>query len=147
MKYIFLVSVFIIVSTLLFAQQKRKAARLNSVELESFSRRLRTHLHINTDSIVYTSNGAEKRLMVSKKQWQNITQYVAKLKLDKMPAWPAPTNKRAMDAAMHCRVKIKAGGTLYESQYFDCGAAPKSLKQLYALMEQVQQQLAEEELP
>jgi hypothetical protein len=101
--------------------------QITQIELSKVSRGYSEHIRITSDSLFFSSEDRKSEgkngsyaVAIDPKQWENLVQVAAKLKLHEIDALPSPTMKRASDAAMHSTITIVTNsGQSYSHGYDD----------------------------
>ena len=78
----------------------------------------------NNDKLVATK--------ISDKDWKELVGYFETLELDSLPALKAPTQKRFHDGAAIADLKVTYTDKTYQSESFDHGYPPETIKKLVA---------------
>jgi hypothetical protein len=135
------ITVFLLL-VLLAAQcypQKKKMTKesVTSIEFEMFGRRGKTEISISKQFAISTSRSEKKFIPMTVVQWNELLGTVNKLNLASIGKLTAPTKRREVDGALHCRIFISTKNKKYETQYFDSGIPMKELKPLYDKIEAI----------
>ena len=85
-------------------------------------------------SVSKDRSGTEKPIetKISDKDWQELAGYFETIELDSLPTEKAPTEKRIVDAAAFADLKVTYKEITYQSNSFDHGNPPESIKKLIA---------------
>jgi hypothetical protein len=114
------------------------------LELSKESRGFNEHIRITADSVNVTKedlkNGKpsiSKGWKVAPEEWARLMEVVQSIKLKDLPALPAPSMKRASDAAMHATITVYTkDGKTYSHGYDDENPHP-SLQELRKLIRNI----------
>lgn len=88
---------------------------------------------VTPDLLQVTSTGvsrSERSLKLSKEQWSSVISNLKALKVSEINQLKAPSEGRASDASFHAILSVRKNDTLYKTNSFDHGNAPKDIKPL-----------------
>jgi hypothetical protein len=117
------------------AEAKKLAKGNVSYEYKAYTRGSHIAILIDEKSIsAAKSNPAETHTAIpfetNKKDWNTLLAETAKLNLDKLETFEAPSKKHQFDGAMAATLKITVDGKEYSTQTFDHGNPPAEIKEL-----------------
>ena len=113
---------------------KVKEAEAATIEYTANTRGFFQKITIVNKAVIVSSdrNGNDKpqAIKLSEADWKFITAEVAKLKLENLPTYKAPTEKRFYDGAAIANMAITYKGKKYQTADFDHGFPPVEIDKL-----------------
>ncbi|TRO67225.1 hypothetical protein [Christiangramia sabulilitoris] len=106
---------------------------VQSITYETFTRGSATRYEITSGLMQVTSTGvnkSEKSIKLSEQQWAALISNLKEVKVSEINQLKAPSEGRASDAALHAILSIRKNDTIYKTNSFDHGNAPKPIKPL-----------------
>ncbi|MBL0355417.1 MAG: hypothetical protein IPP72_00335 [Chitinophagaceae bacterium] len=137
MKRIALVILSLIISSHLYPQKKAAKEPVTVIQFELFGRRGRTEMMITSEFAISKSRSEKKFIPMTADKWNALLTAVNHIDLPGLQKLKAPTSRRDVDGALHCRILICTKNEKYESQYFDSGIPMKQLQALYDKIEAI----------
>lgn len=86
------------------------------------------------NTIIQTNDGFESS-ETPEAYWQKLMEVSSSISLDQIKDLQAPSNERAHDAALSCKIEIHTDFSIYISSAFDEGKPPMEIKTLVTLLE------------
>jgi len=86
------------------------------------------------NTIIQTNDGFESS-ETPESYWQKLLEVSSSISLDQIKDLQAPSNERAHDAALSCKIEIHTDFSIYISSAFDEGKPPMEIKTLVTLLE------------
>ncbi|GAB2637339.1 hypothetical protein GCM10027035_33810 [Emticicia sediminis] len=123
MKTPFFISLFLIA----FEGFSQKIA---SITLNESTRGFRREIIITEKEYVLAENSIISKRKLSAEDWKEIMKICAKIKLEELPNFKSPSQKRANDAALQANIEVLTGRRKYQSSTFDHDNPPKELVKL-----------------
>lgn len=96
-----------------------------------------TQLRITPAMAISSSRTEKKYITMSPEKWNELLGTLKEIDLASISQLKAPTQKRLVDAAFHCRILISTKNKKYQTTYFDSGIPMMELKPLYDKIEAI----------
>lgn len=119
------------------AQKNTGRESVVNIMFELSGRRGITQLSITPALAISTSKTEKKYITISPEKWSELLSTIKELDLSSINQLKAPTQKRLVDAAFHCRIFISTKNKKYQTGYFDSGIPMMELKPLYDKIEAI----------
>jgi len=106
---------------------------INSISYETFTRGSSTVYKISNRIMKITSTGvnkSESSKELSSEEWKMLVQELEEVKVSKINQLKTSTDERASDAALHAILSVRKNDTIYKTNSFDHGNAPKEINPL-----------------
>jgi len=110
-----------------------KNQNINSISYETFTRGSSKVYKVSNGILKITSMGvneSESSKQVSSEEWKMLVQKLEEVEVSKINQLKAPADKRASDAALHAILSVRKNDTIYKTNSFDHGNAPKEINPL-----------------
>ena len=124
-----LLSIFIF-SLLTFTNCDSQSLEDLTLNYNAVTRGSSVTLNTNSSEIQYSDMERNKKITLSKKQWNEIKELVSKIDVNSIQNLKVPSEGSHTDRALVATLSIKIGDKTYESVNFDHGNPPIELKQL-----------------
>ena len=111
--------------------------KMKEIEFSIQSRGTNIKYQIDSSKIIYTKNGNTESQNTQQDWWQKLQKSVAKLSLDKISEYQAPSDNRFSDRTASAQIKIITPHQEYNSNSFDEGVPPKELQEVYLLLNEI----------
>ena len=110
--------------------QLNKEMKNTTIEYQAMSRGYFLNISIQDEklSIIDKRDGKPRDYKLTKKDWNELADLYKVMKVEMIPTYKAPTEKRFYDGAAIATLRITYEGKLYESQAFDHGNPPVELE-------------------
>ena len=124
----------VVIVCILIACQLHLVDTTTKLTYEAFTRGSSIEIVLTQNQLQKTTNDETQRIEISDAQWNAISSEIAQLDVGKIESYPAPSEDRFVDAAMHASLKLTLKDATYTSQTFDHGNPPNELKNLISIL-------------
>ena len=131
MKYFFISYLLLLMTTNCGSIQDQKT--IEFVKYETFTRGSTTNIMVYPDSITVKNSGiqtSENTEEISEEQWKEIIETLKNIDISGINSLETSTEDSSRDAARQAILSIMKNDTLYKTNQFDDGNAPKAVKPL-----------------
>ncbi|RST29259.1 hypothetical protein EIZ46_00915 [Chryseobacterium lacus] len=104
------------------------------IELSERTRGHSRSISVTPEMTKITVNRQENNSRQDKELWDKITAETQKIDVENIASFPAPSEKRRVDAALASWIVITTKNETYSSVSFDSGNPPLELKALYKIL-------------
>lgn len=111
----------------------KKQSKNISFEYETLTRGYYNKIIVKQDTLYIIRDASSKNIsksVINKNDWNILLNLLEDIDLDSIEKLKAPTNRRALDAALHANLKIVYKDKIYPSNRFDANNAPVEIEKL-----------------
>lgn len=107
-----------------------KALEKMTLNYKAATRGSSVTLDANSSEILYSDMNVDRKITLSKKQWNEIKEFVSKIDVNEVQNLTAPSERSHTDRSLVATLSIIIEDKTYESVNFDHGNPPKEIKPL-----------------
>ena len=115
-------------------QYSKNTPAIVKIELSERTRGYSRSISVTPEMTKRTVNRQENNSRQDKELWDKITAETQKIDVENIASFPAPSEKRRVDAALASWIVITTKNETYSSVSFDSGNPPLELKALYKIL-------------